>query len=120
MIHITLTRCATGVTLIGCKEPRSVRLIKGDSFVSDKTVDASAPKIALVMVESPHFDGRVVRVIASTLTPERVGQNGVIRVTDLKSGVGMKKVVFDDGEFEYFSDSEIKILPTMSRTKSLE
>lgn len=55
--------------------------------------------------------GPLATVLSSILTPERVGEVGVLCPTDPRSGVGMNKVVFVDGSFEYFGTKEIEVNP---------
>ena len=57
--------------------------------------------------------GPIVTILSSTLTPERVGATGVLCPTDPRSGVGMNKVVFVDGSFEYFGGAEIEVNPNI-------
>ena len=49
------------------------------------------------------------KILASILTPERVGQTGVLLPKHPRAGVGMNRVVFPDAQYEYFGNQEIEI-----------
>lgn len=76
--------------------------------ISKEPIPSSRPILvdqarSLAMGEQP-----VMKIIASSLYPERIGVSGVLCPSDPKSGVGMTKIVFSNKGFGYFHLQELK------------